>query len=75
MTRRLLFVFPLALLITSVSAAESTNRLSFPAAGFSIAVFVLLTIPLWAIGFFALGQSGMTLATIKTKIRKLGARA
>jgi hypothetical protein len=44
------------------------------AAGFSIVVFILLTIPLWAIGFFALGQSGMTLASIKDKIRQLRAR-
>jgi hypothetical protein len=44
------------------------------AAGFSIAVFVLLTVPLWAIGFFALGHSGMTLTTIKAKIRNLGTR-
>jgi uncharacterized protein (TIRG00374 family) len=45
------------------------------AAGFSIVVFVLLTIPLWAIGFVALGQSGMTLAGIRDRIRNLRVRA
>jgi uncharacterized protein (TIRG00374 family) len=44
------------------------------AAGFSIVVFVLLTIPLWAIGFIALGQSGMTLAGIRDRIRNLRVR-
>ncbi len=44
------------------------------AAGFSIVVFILLTIPLWAVGFFALGQSGMTIASIKDNIRRLRAR-
>jgi glycosyltransferase 2 family protein len=44
------------------------------AAGFSIVVFVLLTIPLWAIGFIALGQSGMTLASIRARIRNLRTR-
>jgi glycosyltransferase 2 family protein len=41
------------------------------AAGFSIVVFVVLTLPLWALGFFALGQSGMTLAAVKDKVRQL----
>jgi len=45
------------------------------AAGFSIVVFVLLTIPLWVIGFFALGQSGLTLAAIKDRLKNLRARA
>jgi uncharacterized protein (TIRG00374 family) len=44
------------------------------AAGFSIVVFVLLTIPLWVIGFFALGQSGLTLSAIKDRLKKLRAR-
>ncbi len=44
------------------------------AAGFSIVVFVLLTIPLWAVGFFALGQSGMTVASLKDDIRRLRER-
>lgn len=41
------------------------------AAGFSVVVFILLTIPLWAVGFFALGRSGMTLASIRAEIRDL----
>jgi len=41
------------------------------AAGFSIVVFVLLTIPLWVIGFFALGQSGLTLSAIKDRLKNL----
>lgn len=44
------------------------------AAGFSIVVFVLLTVPLWALGFIALGQSGMTLASVKDKVRELRRR-
>ena len=44
------------------------------AAGFSIVVFVLLTIPLWVLGFIALGQSGMTLASVKDKVRELRRR-
>ncbi len=42
------------------------------AAGFSIAVYVLLSIPLWVLGLLALGRTGMTLATIKTKIKERG---
>jgi glycosyltransferase 2 family protein len=41
------------------------------ATGFSIVVFVLLTVPLWVIGFFALSRSGMTLTEIKNEIGKL----
>jgi uncharacterized protein (TIRG00374 family) len=41
-----------------------------PATGFSFVVFFLLTFPLWVIGFFALSQSGMTLAAIRANIRK-----
>jgi len=44
------------------------------AAGFSIVVFVVLTLPLWALGFVALGQSGMTLAAIKDKVMSLRGR-
>jgi uncharacterized protein (TIRG00374 family) len=40
------------------------------AAGFSIVVYVLLSIPLWVLGFLALGRTGMTLATIKAKIKE-----
>ncbi len=45
------------------------------AAGFSIAAYVLLTIPLWVIGLLALGQSGTTLAAMRAKIKNLGVRA
>lgn len=41
------------------------------ATGFSIAVFVLLTVPLWAIGFAALAGSGMTLMMIRKDLRGL----
>jgi glycosyltransferase 2 family protein len=41
-----------------------------PATGFSFVVFFLLTVPLWVIGFFALSQSGTTLASIRANIRK-----
>jgi hypothetical protein len=43
------------------------------AAGFSIVVFVLLSIPLWVLGFIALGRTGMTLASIKIKMKEKGA--
>jgi len=42
-----------------------------PATGFSFVVFFLLTVPLWVIGFFALSQSGMTLASIRANVRKV----
>jgi len=35
------------------------------ATGFSFVVFLLLTVPLWLLGFFALARSGHTLAQIK----------
>ena len=40
------------------------------AAGFSIVVFVVLTIPLWAIGILAVGRSGMTLYEIRSALPK-----
>ncbi|MGB7623388.1 MAG: lysylphosphatidylglycerol synthase transmembrane domain-containing protein [Terriglobia bacterium] len=40
------------------------------ATGFSVVVFILLTVPLWILGFFALSQSGMTLRTIRSEIAK-----
>ena len=43
------------------------------AAGFSVVVYVLLSIPLWALGLLALGRTGMTLATLKAKIKERGA--
>jgi glycosyltransferase 2 family protein len=33
-------------------------------AGFSLVVFAILTVPLWAIGFWALGRSGLTLLEV-----------
>jgi glycosyltransferase 2 family protein len=38
---------------------------------FSIAVFVILTIPLWLIGFIALGRSGLTLARVRLGVGEL----
>ena len=40
------------------------------AAGFSIVVYVLLSIPLWVLGLLALGRTGMKLATLKAKIKE-----
>jgi len=42
-----------------------------PAAAFSIVVFVILTVPLWVIGFFALNSTGMSLRAIRGEINKL----
>ena len=39
-------------------------------AGFSIVVYVLLSIPLWVLGLLALGRTGMKLATLKAKIKE-----
>jgi uncharacterized protein (TIRG00374 family) len=41
------------------------------AAGFSVVVFIILTIPHWLIGFFAITKTGMTLREIRHRIRKL----
>jgi uncharacterized protein (TIRG00374 family) len=43
------------------------------AAGFSVVVFILLSLPLWVLGFVALGQSGMTLGAIRNKVMNLRA--
>jgi uncharacterized protein (TIRG00374 family) len=40
------------------------------AAGFSAVVFVILTIPLWIIGLYAIGRTGMKLGDIRQEIRK-----
>ena len=40
------------------------------AAGFSLVVFALLTVPLWAIGFWALGRSGVTLTDVRAEFLK-----
>ena len=37
------------------------------ATGFSVVAFVILTVPLWAIGFVALGRSGATLAGVRKR--------
>lgn len=41
------------------------------AASFSVGAFLVLTVPLWAIGLVSLWQSGMTLAAIRQKLRGL----
>ena len=41
------------------------------ATGFSVVVFIVLTIPLWLIGMFAISRSGMTLKEIRAEITKL----
>ncbi|MER3446655.1 MAG: hypothetical protein C4291_07325, partial [Candidatus Dadabacteria bacterium] len=41
------------------------------ATGFSVVVFVLLTIPLWIIGFFVLSRSGTTLYAIRSEVNTL----
>ncbi|MEI6124958.1 MAG: lysylphosphatidylglycerol synthase transmembrane domain-containing protein [Pseudomonadota bacterium] len=40
------------------------------AAAFSVVVFIILTLPLWAVGLFAIGRCGMTLQEIRMEIRK-----
>ncbi len=42
------------------------------ATGFSVVVFILLTLPLLAIGSFALAQSGFGLSTLKENLNRLG---
>jgi uncharacterized protein (TIRG00374 family) len=44
------------------------------AAGFSIVVFLVLSIPLWIIGFLALTASGMSLWRVRQEIPRLKAR-
>jgi len=45
------------------------------AAGFSIVAFVLLSFPLWVFGALALGRTGMTLASVKARIKNKGKEA
>jgi uncharacterized protein (TIRG00374 family) len=40
------------------------------ATGFSLVVFIILTIPIWALGFFALSRSGTTLYEIRSQINR-----
>jgi hypothetical protein len=42
------------------------------ATGFSVVVFLILTIPLWLIGPFAFGHAGMSLHKIRTEMPLLG---
>jgi len=44
------------------------------ATGFSVVVFIILTLPLWAIGLFAINRTGMKLKEIRKEINKLMAR-
>ncbi len=44
------------------------------AAGFSLTVFVILTVPLWVIGFYAINSSGLSLRSMKTEIGRVFAR-
>ena len=39
------------------------------ATGFSIVVFIILTLPLWVLGLMALSRSGLTLAAIREDLR------
>jgi hypothetical protein len=41
------------------------------AAGFSLVVFAVLTAPLWVIGLWALGSSGLTLFQITSELARL----
>lgn len=41
------------------------------ATGFSVVVFFLLTLPLWALGLLAVSRSGTTLPALRDQIRKL----
>jgi uncharacterized membrane protein YbhN (UPF0104 family) len=41
------------------------------AAAFSVAVFVILTTPLWLVGFVALGRTGLTIARVRHGIGEL----
>ena len=41
------------------------------AAGFSLVVFTVLTAPLWAIGLWALGSSGLTLLEVRSELGRL----
>lgn len=41
------------------------------ATGFSVVVFIVLTVPLWVLGLLAISRTGMTLATIRGEIGKI----
>lgn len=40
------------------------------AAAFSVAAFVLLTVPLWVLGWLALTRSGLTLRSVRERLRR-----
>lgn len=41
------------------------------ATAFSVAVFIILTVPLWAVGLVAISRCGMTLQELRNEIRKV----
>jgi uncharacterized membrane protein YbhN (UPF0104 family) len=41
------------------------------ASGFSVVVFLILTIPLWIIGLFAFGRAGLSLRTVREEVASL----
>ncbi|MCG3119358.1 MAG: hypothetical protein ALAOOOJD_01750 [bacterium] len=41
------------------------------ATGFSVVVFIVLTVPLWVLGLLAISRTGMTLATIRGEITQI----
>jgi glycosyltransferase 2 family protein len=41
------------------------------AAGFSVIVFIILTVPLWVIGFLAVNRTGLTLKSIRDEIHEI----
>ena len=45
------------------------------ATGFSFVVFILLTLPLLVLGFFALGQSGLSIGSLRDKLRKVDVKS
>src|SRR5262249_37888116 len=40
------------------------------AAAFSLVVFLVFTVPLWLIGFFALSRTGLTLTNVRVRIKE-----
>jgi uncharacterized protein (TIRG00374 family) len=44
------------------------------ATGFSIVVFVLLTVPLIILGFFAMARSGLSIGSLREDLKKIGSR-
>lgn len=44
------------------------------ATGFSVVVFLILTIPLWIIGLFAFGKAGLSLRTVRQEAASLARR-